>query len=49
MAIEKIEEFTELTLDYVKWGRYETAINRLETLKEMIVDLKEQKNGNKQY
>ena len=41
MTIEKIEELTEFIVDSIKWGNYETAISRLNRLKDMIDELKE--------
>lgn len=39
--IEEIEDFTETTIDYLKWGKYNIVLSRLEDLKDKVLELKE--------
>ena len=45
--IEEIEDFTETTIDYLKWGKYNIVFSRLEDLKDKVLELKELEDGNK--
>ena len=42
--IEEIEDFTETTIDYLKWGKYNIVFSRLEDLKDKVLELKELEN-----